>query len=234
MKVLLLFSFILIDSAILPAQDSTYVTIKAGNKVKDVLSPSDIFYYPQFTNGKVYFKIGAKTEAKMNYTRLVDQMLFVGPKGDTLALADENTIKFIAIGQDTFYYDDGFIRLIANNGIIKLAEKQIWVVADVRKMGTHNRSTNSVAITSLSNYSDETARAKSHDLIINEDILIRKEVQYYFGDTYGHFVPATKKKLMLLFPKEELKLESFLKENKINFDKKEDVEKIAQFIGRYH
>jgi hypothetical protein len=107
-------------------------------------------------------------------------------------------------------------------------------VADVRKVGTHNRSTNTVAITSLSNYSDETARAKSHDLVINEDILIRKETQYFFGDTYNHFVRASKKKVLLLFPKEQMNLENYLKENKINFDKKEDLEKLAQFIGQRH
>ena len=234
MKVLLLFSFILIGSAILPAQDSTYVTIKAGNKVKDVLSPSDIFYYPQFTNGRVYFRIGTKTEAKMNYTRLVDQMLFIGPKGDTLALADENTIKFIAIGQDTFYYDEGYTRLIVNNGVVKLAERQIWVVADVRKIGTHNTPTSTVAITSLSIYNDGTARAKSHDLLINEDMLIKKESQYFFGDEYNHFARATKKKLLLLFPREHLSLENYLKENKVNFDKKDDLEKLAQFLGQLH
>jgi len=40
----------------LSAQDSTFVTIKAGNKIKDVLSLTDIYYYPQFTSGKVFFQ----------------------------------------------------------------------------------------------------------------------------------------------------------------------------------
>jgi hypothetical protein len=234
MKPLLLLLFILIGCSDLPAQDSTLVTIKAGNKVKDVLTPAEIFSYPQFTNGKVFFKDGTKAVAKMNYTRLTDQMLFIDPKGDTLELADEKTIRFITIDKDTIYYDEGYIRLIANNGVVKLGEKQLWVVADVQKIGTHNTPKSSVAITSLSTYSDEGTRAKSYDLVLNQDLIIRKETLYYLGDSYNRFARAGKKKLLLLFPKEQMSLENYLKENKVNFDKKEDLEKLVQFLGQPH
>ena len=234
MKVLLLLLFILIGYCGLSAQDSI-VTIKAGNKVRDVLTPADIFYYPQFTSGKVFFRDGRKAMAKMNFTRLYDEILFINPKGDTLAVADEKTIKFIIVDQDTFYYDEGYVRIIVDYGDVKLAEKQIWVVADTRKIGTHNKSTSTVAITPLSNYSDDgIARAKSYDLLINEDMVIRKETQYYFGDKNNHFVRAGKKKLLLLFPKEQLSLENYLKENKVNFDKKDDLKKLAQFLGQLY
>jgi hypothetical protein len=234
MKALLLLLFILIGYCGLSAQDSI-VTIKAGNKVRDVLTPADIFYYPQFTSGKVFFRDGRKAMAMMNFTRLYDEMLFINPKGDTLAVADEKTIKFIIVDQDTFYYDEGYVRIIVDYGDVKLAEKQIWVVADTRKIGTHNKSTSTVAITPLSNYSDDgIARAKSYDLLINEDMVIRKETQYYFGDQNNHFVRAGKKKLLLLFPKEQLSLENYLKENKVNFDKKDDLKKLAQFLGQLY
>ena len=233
MKTLLLL-FILFSYSHLSAQDSTLVTIKAGNRIKDVLAPTDVFYYPQFTSGKVYLRDGRKAATKMNYSRLVDQMLFINPKGDTLALADEKNIKFIIVDQDTFYYDEGYIRIIADYDDVKLAEKQIWVVADTRKIGSHDRPTSTVAITSLSSYADGTARAKSYDFLINEDIVIRKETQYYFGDKHNHFVRAGKKKLLLLFPKEELSIENYLKENKVNFDKKDDLEKLVQFLRKFY
>ena len=234
MKPLLLLLLILIGYADLSAQDSTFVTIKAGHRVNDVLTPAEIYYYPQFTSGKVFFRDGSKAMGKMNYTRLFDQMLFISPKGDTLALADEKNIKFITIDQDTFYFDEGYVRLILNKGDVKLAEKQIWIVADVRKIGTHNKATSTVAITSLDSYTDRASRAKSYDLLINEDMLIRKETQYFFGDKYNHFVRSGKKKLLLLFPKEQPGIESYLKENKVDFDRKDDLERIAQFLAQDH
>ena len=234
MKTLLLLFFIFIGYIDLSAQDSTFVVIKAGNKVKDVLTAADIYSYPQFTNGKVFFKDGSKAVAKLNYNRLFDQMLFIAPKGDTLALADEKLIKFIAIDRDTFYFDEGYMRLISNEGGIKLTEKQVWVVADIQKMGTHNRPTTTVAITSLSTYTDETAKAKSYNLILNEDIILRKETRYYFGDKYNRFVLADKKRLLIFFHEKQQIIENYIKENKINFDKIDDLEKLARFLSQQY
>ena len=234
MKALLFSLFILIGFSDLSAQDSTMITIKAGNRVIDGLSTSDIYYYPQFTNGKVFLRDGSRAGAKLNYTRLYDQMLFIGPKGDTLALADEKTIKFIVVDKDTLYFDEGYVRLIANYGEVKLAEKQLWVVADFRKIGTHDTPKNTVAITTVSNLADPAGRAKSYDFLLNEDIIIRKETQYFLGDEYNHFVPAGKKKLLLLFPKDQLSIENYLKENKVDFDNKGDLEKLAQFLDQLH
>ena len=232
MKSFLLLSFVLITCAGVSAQDSNLVTIKTGYKVKDVLAPADIYLYPQFINGKVLFRDGTKAAAKMNYSRLFDQILFIDPGADTLALADEKTIKFITIDRDTFFYDEGYMRLIADHDVIKLAEKQIWVVADIRKMGTYNRVTNTVAVESFSSYTNGSDPAKSKDLILNEDIVLRKETQYYIGDQNNHFVRAGKNKLLQLFPKAQRAIENYLKENKVNFDKKEDLEKLARFLAQ--
>ena len=234
MRSLLLLFIILIGYADLSAQDSTFVTIKTGQNVKDVLTPSDIYYYPQFTNGKVFLRDGSMAVGKMNYNRLYGQMLFINPIGDTLALADEKNIKFIVIDKDTFYYDGGYLRLMANGGVVKLTEKQIWVLADIRKIGTHNRPTTTVAVTSFSSYTDGRDAAKSKDLIMNEDVVLRKETQYYFGDKYNLFVPASKKGLLQVFPKEQREIDNYLKENKVNFNKKEDVEKLYQFLLQFH
>jgi len=231
---LLLLLFILIGYTDLSAQDSIFVTIKTGQNVKDVLTISDIYHYPQFTTGKVFLRDGSMAIGKMNYNRLYGQMVFVNPIGDTLALADEKNIKFIVIDRDTFYYDGGYLRLMANGGVVKLTEKQIWVLADIRKIGTHNRPTTTVAVTSFSSYTDERDAAKSKDLIMNEDVVLRKETQYYFGDKFNLFVPASKKGLLQLFPKEQREIDNYLKENKVNFNKKDDVEKLYQFLLQFH
>ena len=164
----------------------------------------------------------------MNYNSLTDEMLFIDPKGDTLALKDEKTVKFITLDKDTFYYYEGYIRLVASNSIVKLAEKQVWEVADIRKIGSYNRPSTTFAITSYSTLTDRFG--SSHDLLLNEDLVLRKKANYYFGDIYNHFAPAGKKNLLLLFPKGQNSLANYLKENKVNFDKKDDLQKITQFL----
>ena len=229
MKLHLQLFFILISFTGLSAQDSTYITIKSGDIIQEGLSSSDMYYFPQFTKGVVFFKGGTKATAKVNYTRLFDQMLFIDGKGDTLALANEKTIKFIAVGQDTFYYDEGYVRIIADDHFVKLAEKQIWVVADIRKPGPHNTSTSTIGVTSVRTFRQGNDAVRN-PLSLDEDIVLRKETHYYFGDKYNHFVRASKKKLLDLFPKEERKIESYLSENKVNFDKKDDLEKLCKFL----
>lgn len=64
MKALPVLFFILIGYFGLSAQDSTLVTIKTGQKVTDVLSSADIYYYPQFTSGKVFFRDGSKAAGR--------------------------------------------------------------------------------------------------------------------------------------------------------------------------
>jgi hypothetical protein len=233
MKRLPLLFFGLISYTSLSAQDSTYITIKSGDIIQEGLSSAEMYYYPQFTKGEVFFKGGTKAKARMNYTRLFDQMLFIDVKGDTLALANEPTIKFIAFDQDTFYYDEGYVRIIADNHSVKLAEKQIWVMADIRKPGPHNTTTSTIGVTSVRTFRQGNDAVRN-PLTLDEDIVLRKETDYYFGDEYNHFARAGKKGLYELFNKKQRSIENYLKENKVNFDKKDDIEKLFQFLSKLY
>ena len=230
MKARLFFLSFLVTHATLWAQDSTIVTLKTGDTIKDVLKSTDIFLFPEFTNSMVYFRDGAKARALINYNYLTDQMLFIDAKGDTLALQNEQTIKFIALGTDTFLYNEGYIRVIESNNVVKLAERQVWELADIRKIGSHNRPATTFAITSYNTVTDRFG--KTHDLVLNEDVVIRKKATYYFGDKYNNFSPALKKNLLMLFPKEEDRLSKYLKANNVKFDKKDDLVKVTQFLGQ--
>ncbi len=227
MKALLLLVAIFCHAALI-AQNTTFVTVKAGAKVMDVLSMADVFYYPEFTSGRVFFRDGSGVEAKLNYNCLFDEMHFIDPRGDTLALANEKTIRIISIGRDTFYYDGGYIRLLAGNDVVKLADKQVWRVGEGRMTGAFNASSSTSSITSFTTYA---AGGSRYGLVVNEDVDLSKANHYYFGDKYNSFVLAGKKNLLMLFPKEQRQIELYLKENKVNFSKREDLEKLLQFLG---
>ena len=93
------------------AQDST-ITVKAGTSFSESVSITDLYEYPQFVYGKVFFRQGDSTVARLNYQRLSDAMQFIDFKGDTLDIAYAGTIKFFRINNDIFYYDDGYVKLI--------------------------------------------------------------------------------------------------------------------------
>jgi hypothetical protein len=209
------------------AQKKTFVTVKAGNNIMDVLPWSEIFFYPQFTSGTVYFRNGRGSEAKLNYNRLVDEIHFIDQKGDTLALDGETNIKFIAVGNDTFYYDEGYVRIVSAGNALKLGIREVWVISETRQLGAYN-SSNSAA--SMIAFKSMHEGGKLYDLVVNEDIILKKEAKYYFGDNFNQFVIASKTNLLMLFPKEEQRIGKFLKENKINFNNKEDLQQTVQFV----
>ena len=225
MKVLYLFVFAY--SCSINAQDSTII-VKAGKSIYESVSTAELYEYPQFVFGKVFFKPGDSSTGRLNYNRLVDQMQFIDFKGDTLNIADPGTIKSISINTDLFYYDNGYVKLIKENNSIKLAAKQTLRFADKQKGGAYNTTSSTSAITTYSSFSIE---GKVYNVIPTEDMILKKQTQYYFGDKYNHFVLANKKNLLRLFSKQNGALTAYLKENDVDFTNREDLEKLLQYLA---
>src|SRR3954464_2603410 len=97
MKPLFFVCFLVI--AILPAksQNTTRITVKADSSLSKFLTFKERYSYPTFINGTVFFKDGAAYNAVLNYNLFTGQMQFINSRGDTLELANENTIKVVAI-----------------------------------------------------------------------------------------------------------------------------------------
>jgi len=227
MRVLLL--FVLTYCCHSYAQDSTIV-VKAGTSINESVSITDLYQYPQFVYGKVFFRSGDSIGSKLNYHKLLDEMHFIDFKGDTLNIANPGTIRFIRINNDVFYYDDGYMKMIKETNGIKLAAKQTLRVSDKNKIGAYNSANPTSAIDSYSTLIDQRG---SYNLVPRVDITLKKQTQYYFGDKYNQFVWATKKNLMRQFSKQSGALNAYLKDNNINLSSREDLEKLLQFLASF-
>jgi hypothetical protein len=226
MKARLLFLIVFISFSNLWAQDSTIVVIKTGNTIQEVLK-NKIYLNPEYIMGTVLFRDNSRAKAKMNYNSLYDQMLFIDQKGDTLAVKDEKEIQYVVLNTDTFYYKEGYKKVVETNGSVTIAEKSVWEVSDIRKIGSHNRASNTYQVDSYHAIADYVGLI---NLILNQDVIMRKKPVFYLGDKYGRLVPATKKNLLFLFPKQEDRIADYLKENKINFSSREDLVRLTRFL----
>lgn len=225
MRVLLLFA--LAYCCRLHAQDSTIV-IKAGTSVNESVSITELYQYPQFVYGKVFLKSGDSAVAKLNYNRLFDEMLFIDFKGDTLSIANAAMIRSIRTNNDVFYYDDGYVKLIKDTIGIKLAAKQSLRVSGKNKIGAYDMANPTSAMDSYGTLIDQRG---VYNLVPREDVILAKKTYYYFGDKYNRFVWATKKNLLQQFSKQSRTLNAYLKENNINLNSIEDLEKLLQFLA---
>jgi len=102
--VLILYSLIL--SQALFGQELKTFKINPGQLVYDVITPKDRYAFNDFQTGLVYFKNNALGSARMNYNAILAEVEFIDEKGDTLSLDKPETIKYITIATDTFYYDN--------------------------------------------------------------------------------------------------------------------------------
>src|SRR5664279_4278217 len=112
MRISMLAIFIVLTKFVYP-QDSATIFIAAGQEVSEVLTPEKIYHYPQFINGKIFFRDGSTSDAPLNYSYLQGEIEFISPKKDTLAIAKEQmlNIKKVVIDTNTFFYNLSLIHI---------------------------------------------------------------------------------------------------------------------------
>ena len=205
-------------------------TVKSGENPKHVLGDSIVFRYPRFTPGSVYFKDGKVSNAALNLNLLNGEMQFISPSNDTMALADEGLIKYIVINADTFYYSKVFIECIYSNTEAKLGKIEAIKPVNLKKTGAYGQVSSVSSINSASSfYNANSSVAKLGE---EKEIALHKETVYFIGDEFNRFLPVMKKNIYEMFNTRNTSIETFIKENKIELDKEEDLVKLVDFLGK--
>ena len=210
-------------------QSNNSFIVKAGTTINESVPPADLYEYPEFKKGTVYFYSEPNAEAKINYHRFLGEMQFIALNGDTLTIDNEETIRLITIDKDSFYYNKAFIKLIGNNNAGKFGVRQSLKIDAIRKQGAYNTTS---SVSSIRSVNAQSYGGRMVKLLVNEDVLLSKEEQYYFGDQFNHFVPANKKTVLEVFSKHEGAIRKYLKENKVSYTSKDDLQKLFHFIGQ--
>lgn len=227
MKIVWLLLFDLFFCSGVFGQQNDAIIVKTGNTLQGSISDTDLYQYPRFEKGKVVFKNGTSTEARLNYNRFLGEMHFINTNGDTLTVDDEETISLVLVNADSFYYDKVFVMLVSNNSLLKLGRKEGFRILDKQKKSAYDMSSSISSIRSVNSLNDE---GRLHKIAVTEDVMLAKEVRYYFGNKFNHFIPASKKNLLELLPNQRSDIRNYLKTNEIDFDKKDDLDKLLRFL----
>lgn len=219
---------ILLISLSLSAQNNKPVTVKAGTLVIDYFPYKERYMFTDFNEGKVVFRNGRTLTNRLNYNFLLNEMQFI-QSNDTLSISNSNKkdIRYISIKQDTFYIRDQYLHQI-RAGRIRIFENQDIHLKDILKkgaMGTVNRSSAS------DSYNTMSLRGKIYDLRPEEDWVFQKTPVYFISVDRGDFVPLFRKSAIQLIPGKEDTLKDFIRTNKINFESRDDIVKLADFIS---
>jgi hypothetical protein len=228
-KVLFFACYMFIINALLSAQKFEPVTVKPGMRVVDCFPFNERYRYTEFFTGRIYFKSGVNSEAKLNYDLLNWEMEYIRKK-DTLAIANKKDIRLIVIVQDTFFYDKGYYLEQIHGGTVKVVQKQYIKLKETQKKDSYGTSSSGSATNS---YGMMPLAGNFYKLIANEDMLFQRTLEYYLSDQSGEFVQYNKKNLIHLFPQHEDEIKAYIKTNKTSFEKRDDLIRLSDFLSSF-
>lgn len=209
-------------------QDQQIITVKAGTRAIDYFPQDAQYRYPNFIQGKVVFKDGTSTVTRLNYCILVGEMQFLA-NGDTMAVANEKTIRYVQIMQDTFFYDNGYLEVLAGKAPSIMAVKNYVKLKDIKKegpMGTRSSTNNAQTYGGIY----DIGVMDNFNLVQQEDMVLSKNTEYYIGNELAGFTLYKKANLMKLLPQHKDDIENYLKQNNCDFKAKEDLLKLTAYL----
>ena len=227
MKKILLLTIIFLFGVNLSAQTKKTFTVNPGEKIVEAIPITEIYTNAEFLLGTVALKNGTSAFVKLNYNSIFGEMQFINPQtGDTISIAEEKTVKFVAIEKDTFYFDEAWLQVIDSDSTIKLAKKKKLEMVNKEKLGAMEVP----GFAAIETYSKFTGSQHMKDIVAKERLTFAEQKTYYFGDRFNHFSRANKKSLLNLYRSNETKIEGWLKDAKIDFSNEEDLKRLFNFL----
>ena len=202
-------------------------TAKAGEDISQVLSSYGMYRLPAFTDGKVVFRDGSSGAGKMNYNIFLGEIQFIDSKGDTLALANPETIDSVLMGSSLFYYKKGYLLVIANYDAAKLVMRQKIEFRPV-KLGAYGNESPGSSIEGYGRVTNSPYANNNH-LTLNEDIIVLKSTTYYLYHKRFRETEANRRGFQAAFPSIKEKMDAFIISNKIDFKKEPDLKQLLAF-----
>ena len=222
---LLVISYFTIASV--QAQSNEVIRVKSGEKMQE----KDKYLYDQFKTGTVRYRSGNAPTARLNFNLMLREMQFLTPAGDTMSLADEQTIRQIDLGGDAYIYDqkNNVLKLLGTYGSAGLALEQSLKVANVDKEGGYGMSSGASSIRTYNSY--PTGNGSVAKLEMKGDVVFSRQQIYYFINQNNLSFPASRKSILKMFPKQKFAVEKYLDENSVQFNQEEALRRLLEFCA---
>src|SRR6186997_2561382 len=225
-KFLFLF-FILLSNFFISAQSRKSFHVGPGKKIVEEIPITEIYKYAEFRMGEVALKNGTADNVELNYNSVFGEMQYIDSKnGDTLSLAEEKNIKFIAVEKDTFYFDEGWLELIGGSSTVRIAKKKLLEITNREKIGAMEVA----GFGAIETYNKYTGSQHMKDLVAKEKLTFTEHVSYYFGDQFNHYSRANRKGLLKLYGDSSEKIDKWISENKIDLSNEDDLKKLSIYL----
>ena len=197
-------------------------TMHAG----ETIASESTYLFPAFTNAVVKLKNGGTLNATMNFNLLICEIQFISPGKDTLVLTRPDDVDSIIFDSSVFFFENSFYQIVASSDSVKLAvlRRASYEPAKIGALGLPNHNG-----TGIQSYTSVITYAGSKYLVMNEDVDITTETAYFLIKRNKEMVKVNKAGFMKTFPSKEASIQTYLKQNKTDFNKETDLKKLFAY-----
>lgn len=211
------------------AQTSTQrLYIKGGSNARENFM-KEMFKYPSFEPGIVEYKNGQRYKSNMNYNKVLGTVQFIDENGDTLSIANEESVKIINIGNDVYVYVPNCLLSMKKTDKVSIYKNEMVRIADKLKTGGYGIPNSTGTIQS---FDIVDTRVNFNKIEINESLLVSKVTTYYLENDKGEIFEASKKNVLDLYPNHNQTIKSFIKSHNLDFSKEEHLLKLTDFLSK--
>jgi hypothetical protein len=202
------------------------IYIKGGDEFWENFS-KEMFLYPSFKDGTIEYKNGKLYKSRLNYNRALGTIQFITDKNDTLALANEENIKLVKIGNDVFEFNPFCVQVV-NGDRIRLSKSEKLQVSDARQIGAYGKTNTTAGVDS---YNKMYTWLGAYELSANEVLLCSKNTTFYIVTNDHELVPAGRKNILRAFASKENAVKKFIDSKNINFTREADLLELTNYIS---
>ncbi len=209
------------------AQSYEKKTVHTGESLSEV----SYYLFPSFKDAHVKFKKGGELVSKLNFNLLICQMQFIDPKGDTLNLAKLEDIDNIEFDSTLFFYKEGYYQVMKKSNAVTLTilRKVSYEPIKIGALGLRNHSG-----TGTEEQGSFVNKAGIKELTMNEDVDITRETTFFLITANGEMTKANRPGFLKVFSKNSQPIKTYIKENKPDFNKENDLKKLFDFCTNVH
>lgn len=215
MKGKYLFKSILMAALILAA--CTYdMPISAQDNSENV---SRHYVLPEFVKGSVLMKSGKAGDAVINYNKVTEEMIF--EKGGTrMAMTNLETIDTVYLGSMKFVpHEKVFYEVLINDNISLFKKHKCNLLQSGSPAGYGGTSETS-ATTSISIL---VGSGSMYKLELPKEYRVKDASQFRIIMDSSESIITSQKQFLKIFPQKSEELEQFIKQNKLDVRKQEDL-----------
>lgn len=208
------------------AQSGETIRVKTGEK----LPLGEKYLYPEFSLGTVFYRDGRPPgSARLNYNLLEREMQFLTPAGDTLALAEEQTIRQIKLRDEVYVYDQKgvILNLLGTYSSTSLAVDHSLKIANVDKEGGYGMSSGASSIRTYNSY--PTGTGATAKLEQKGDVVFSHQRVLILINKNNLAFPASRKSVLKMYPKHKSAIEDYLRDHSVQFNDADELKKLLEF-----